>query len=367
MYFYIGLILLTLSIIESLFKYEIGIKRILLIFSISLFFILVAFNTWSPDLDSYKLQYQNYDEQYVKYSVEPATLFIMKYANIFGFTFEQYQIFIAFIIFLLLYKSLVKYSPLPVFILSCFYIIPFFPNIVQVRSFLSYSILIYALRFLNNQKIKFWMLFLVAFFIHYSVLVFLPFIFLKRFPFYNSVKKNHYIILIGTLLLLLVPKSISEPVLIFINPKYLQNLKNSNTFLGTLTLFMPFYIINYFVLSFHERKYKFIEYKIDEKYKSYIPLLVQLIQYSNYTIIFQYFLRDTSRITYILYLATLIYLSIILFYGVSKKYNKKKVTFLRVTVLLWTILIFYVNFLMINLGEYFKIIERVFDSNSIFK
>jgi hypothetical protein len=367
MYFYICLILLTLSLIESLFKHEINIKRVLLIFSISLLFILIAFNTWSPDLDSYKLHYENYDEQYVKYSIEPLTLLIMNYANRFGLTFEQYQIFIAFIIVFLLYKSLVKYSPLPIFILGCFYFIPFYPNIVQLRSFLSYTILIYAFRFLNDQKIKFWILFLIAFLTHYSVLVFLPFILLKRFSFFYSVKKNHYIILISTLLLLFVPKSISEPIITFINPKYKLLLEEKNTFLGTLALFMPFYIINSLILNFHEKRYKFIEHKIDSKYKKHIPLLIQLIQYSNYTILFQYFVRDTSRITYLLYLATLVYLSIILFYGVSKRYDEEKVTLLRVATVLWTILIFYVNFLMVNGGEYFKIIEKVFDSNSILK
>jgi hypothetical protein len=59
--------------------------------------------------------------------------------------------------------------------------------------------------------------------------------------------------------------------------------------------------------------------------------------------------------------------SIILFYGVSKRYDKEKVTLLRVATVLWTILIFYVNFLMVNEGEYFKIIEKVFDSNSMLK
>jgi hypothetical protein len=367
MYFYIALILLTLSLIESLFKFEIDIKRILLIFSMSLFFILIAFNTWSPDLDNYKIQYKNYDEQFIKYTVEPATRFIMKYANMFGFTFEQYQIFTAVIIVFLLYKSLVKYSPLPIFVLSCFYFIPFYPDIVQVRSFLAYAIVIYALRFSDDQKIKFCILMVIAILTHYSVLIILPFIFLRRFSFFNSVKKNHYIIPIGIFLLLLIPKSLSEPIITFINPKYKLLLDAKNTFLGTLVLFMPFYVINSFILNFHKKRYKFIEHKIENKYKKHIPLLIQLIQYSNYTVLFQYFIRDISRITYLLYMAALVYLSIILFYGVSKRYNKEKVTLIRVSTVLWTILIFYVNFLMVNGGEYFKIIERTFDSNSILK
>jgi len=367
MYFYICLILLTFSLIESLFKYEIDIKRILLIFSLALFFILIAFNTWSPDLDSYKFQYENYDEQYVRYSVEPLTLLIIKYANMFGFAFEQYQIFIASVIAFLLYKSLIRYSPLPIFVLSCFYFIPFYPDIVQLRSFLSYTILIYALGFSNDQKIKFWLLFGLALLTHYSILIFLPFIFLKRFSFFNSVKKNHYIILISLLVLLLIPKSISEPIITFVNPKYKLLLDEKNTFLGTLVLFMPFYCINSFVLNFNEKRYKYIEHKIDKKYKKHIPLLIQLIQYSNYTILFQYFIRDVSRITYLLYLADLVYLSIILFYGVSRRYSKEKVTFLRVSTVLWAILIFYVNFLMINGGEYFKVIEKVFNSNSVLR
>jgi len=290
----------------------------------------------------------------------------MKYANIFGFSFEGYQIILASMIFILLYKSLTKYSPLPIFVLSCFYFIPFFPNIVQVRSFLSYSLLIYSLRFLDQHKMKFWILFVLAFLAHYSVLIFLPLVVLRRFSFFHVIKKNHFIILFSTLLLLLIPKSVSEPLITYINPKYKIFLDQNNTFLGTLALFIPFYIVNSIVLSFHAKRYKEIEHKIDSNYKKLIPLLIELIQYSNYTILFQYFVRDTSRITYLLYFGTVIYLSIIIFYGVSRKYNRHEVLLFRTGTLLWTLVIFYVNFLMVNSGEYFKIIDKVFNSNSFF-
>lgn len=367
MYFYICLIILLFSLFESIFKYQNKAKKIFFIFSLILLFILIAFNTWSPDLESYKIHYKSYNEQFVKYSVEPLTLFIMKYANMLGFTFEQYQFFVAFIIIVLLYKSLVNYSPLPAFVLSCFYFIPFFPNVVQVRSFLAYSILIYALKFLNDKKIKFWTLFFLAFLAHYSVLIFLPLIFLRRFAFFKQVKTNHYVIFFSVLLLLLVPKSFSEPLITYINPKYKLLLDQNNTFIGTLVLFIPFYIINSIVLNFHDKRYKTIEHKIDLKYKKVIPVLIELIQYANYTILFQYFIRDTSRITFLLHLSTLVYLSIVIFYGVSSVYSRQKVLFVRSMTLLWTVLIFYVNFLMVNGGDYFKIIEKIFSSNSIFK
>ena len=365
MYYYLAVVLFILMLFEGFFNKVIVIQKTVFFITAILFIIIQGFNTWSPDMESYRIHFDDYDEDYVINSVEPLHIKIIEFVRWAGGDFKDFIFFYGLLIMSLFLFSIKKYSPLPVFLLLNFYFIPFFPDIVQIRVFLGFSVFLVALQYFNKNNIRFYVLYFISLLCHFALLIFLPFFFLRKMTFFSNQKNNNIIIITGSLLLLLVPKSFSEPLIVFINPKYSTFLEATSTYLGTIILFLPFFIINNIALYHFNTFYKNIKTEIDLKYRKNIPFFMQLIQYSNYMILPQYFIRDFSRITMNLHILTLIYFSYILYIGWSKKYNERKVVFYKSLFLVGSVLMFYFNFLLLNNGEYMEIIEKNFASNSI--
>jgi len=366
MYFVIALILFFLTVIESVIRKDVFLRRVLTFLAGICFFSLIGFNTWSPDLDNYRVHYANYDEEFIKLTIEPVFIFLMKMSNEYGLVFSQYIMLLGMIITFLLTYAIYKLSPLPVFVLTNFYIIPFYPDIVQLRFFFGFLLFVVGLLYFKKNKLIFLSFFTVACLSHYSILVFVLFFIIRKFSFFKSISKNNIIILTFVLILILIPKSITNPMIIYFNPKYEIYTDTENSYLGTVILFIPIYLLNLFILTHHKMKYVSVESRISKNYKVHIPILIQLIQFSNYIIIFQWFIRDFSRISMNINLFAIIYISIILVYGVGLVYSKHKALLYKTVIFLFSIVLYYVSFLMINLGEYFQIIEKTMNSNSLF-
>ncbi len=300
MYFFVILILCVLSFFEFKFK-ENYLFRILLSFlTASLFFTLMGFNSFSPDLENYRTHFDDLDQEYIQLAVEPFILFLMGTCKNMGLSFEGYQIFFSFFTFSLFAYSVFKYSPFPIFVTLNFFFHPFFfPDITQARFFLGFAFFLFSLQFFNSQKRVFYTLLLIAILCHFSLLIVLVFLAARRFDFFKSQFKSNCIIISGTAILLLIPKNILEPLIILLNPKYSiyfdPDAEGLGTFMGTLALFIPFFILNNVILwHYHNR---FAEGSIPTKYTKNIPLFIELVQFFNYIILFQYFIRDFSRIT----------------------------------------------------------------------
>jgi hypothetical protein len=365
MFLYLVSFLFILMIFEGAFNKITLIKNSLLLITVIIFFVIQCFNTWSPDLENYSIHFVNYKEDYVINNLEFLHLKIIEFIKWLGGDFSDFIYVYGILIMSFFLFSIRKYSPLPVFVLMNFFFIPFFTDLVQIRFFLGFSIFLFSLQYFDKHKILFSGLCIIASLCHYSLLVFLPFLFLRKSAFFNNQKKSNTIIISGIFLLTMVPKTIIEALIILINPKYSTYLEATSTYIGTLAMFIPFFIINNIALYHYNTFYKNIDSKIETRYKKNIPLFIQLIQYSNYTILLQYFIRDFSRVTMNLYILTLIYFSIIFYIGWSKKYNEKKVMFLKTALLCFSVIVFYFTFLFINDGKYFDIIDKTFSSNSV--
>jgi hypothetical protein len=344
------------------------IFRILLVFITGLlFFILLGFNSFSPDLDLYKLHYEDIDQQYIKLSIEPFIFYLMTYCKNIGLSFEGYQLIFSFLVFSLFIYSIFKYSPLPVFVSLNFFFIPFFPDIAQIRFFLGFSVFLFSIQFFQSRKWLFYSLLIVAILCHLSLVTILFFLILRKFKFFKSQRQSNIIIILGISLLLFVPKSILEPVLIFFNPKYLTYIDSdglgTGSFLGTLVLFAPFFVINNLVLWHYNNHYS--EELLPIKYAKNVPVFMELVQFSSFIILFQYFIRDFSRITQNGLIISTIYFSIIIYSLIEE--NKRLVAgIFAVGVLGSTILIYYIQFLMVNNFQYFELINQTFTSNYLF-
>lgn len=367
MYFFIILILSFLSFFEFKFN-EKYLFRILLTFVTGLmFFILLGFNSFSPDMDSYKIHYEDIDQEYIKISIEPFVFYLMTLCKNIGLSFKGYQVVFSFLTFSLFIYSIFKYSPLPIFVCLNFFFIPFFPDITQVRFFLGFAFFMFSLQFFKSKKWLFYFLLLIAILCHFSLMIIVIFLIIRKFKFFRSQFKSNIIIISGTCFLLLVPKNILEPLLILLNPKYSvyfnADAEVIGTFLGTLVLFIPFFIVNNIILWHYHNRYT--EEAIPTKYAKNIPLFIELVQFSNYIILFQYFIRDFSRITQNGLIIASIYFSIIIYSLIQEK-RMLTAKLIAVIVLSTTIIIYYIQFLMVNNFQYFEVINKTFTSNYLF-
>lgn len=365
MYYILFLLILILCFFESVFEKN-KIKNLFFILAGLLFFTIQAFNTWAPDLESYKIQFDYIREEFVRQVLEPGHIFLIEIVKDNGGSFNDFIFVYAVLIMLPFLYFIKKSSPFPIFTLSLFFIIPFFPDITQIRVFLAFAIFFFSLQFFKNKKVIFYGLYLVSICCHYSMLAMIIFFILRKFQFFKDTRKNNIIILVGALILIAVPKSIANTVVVLVNDKYSSYLEGTGTFLGTFGLFLPFFILNNFVLYHYRKNQEFIEETFNIKYKKNLPLFIELISYSNYIILLQYFIRDFSRITMNLSILSFIYISLLLFYGYNKKTTKVTLLGFRFAVYIYVFLIFYIVFLLLNNGEYLKNIERTFSSNSLY-
>jgi hypothetical protein len=365
MYFIIILILSFFSFLDFYFNKKYSVK-ILLTFSVGvLFFILLGFNSYSLDLDNYKLLYEDLDQDYMKLVIEPFIFYFMIFSKNIGLSFEGYQVLFSFLTFLLFSYSLFMYSPLPVFVFLNFFFIPFYPDIVQIRFFLGFVIFLFSIQFFDTKKWWFYSLLLIAILCHFSLLIILFFLFIKRFKFFKNQFKSNVIIITGICFLSFIPKSIIEPTLTILNPKYslYVNTDELSTFLGTLVLFIPFFIINNIILWHYNNRYS--ENSIPIKYAKNVPIFIELVQFSNYTILFQYFIRDFSRISQNGLIIASIYFSIIIYSLIEQK-KIFSAQLIVICTIMCTIIIYFIQFLMVNKFQYFEVINKTITTNLFF-
>ena len=357
MYFFISAILAVLAFLEFYFNKRYFCRLFLVLCAGVMFFILLGFNSFSPDLDYYKLHFEDLDQDYIRFTVEPFILFLMETCKNAGLTFEGYQIVFSLITFSLFIISIFKYSPYPVFVLLNFYFIPFFPDITQIRFFLGFTVFLFSLQFFNKKKWIFYSFMLIAILCHLSMIMMLLFIFLRRFKFFKNQFKCNAIIFLGTFILAFTPKSIVNPILAYINPKLLMYAESDmvGTFMGTVMLFLPFFIINNGIIYFHN-KYSEIYYpSIAETYRKHIQIFIDLIQFSNFLILFQYFIRDFSLFNQNINVLAVIYCSLIIYSFIAKK-NVKSAKNILTSVIICNLILYYIQFLMVNNFKYFEII-----------
>lgn len=367
MYFFISLILLILVFFEYYLNRDYLIRLFLVFCAGLFFFILLGFNSFSPDLDNYRIHFQDLDQDYIRLAVEPFILFLMETCKKMGLSFEGYQIMFSFLTFSLFIYSIFKYSPLPVFVLFNFYFIPFFPDITQIRFFLGFTFFLFSLQFFHKRKWLFYFFAVIATLCHLSMIMMFLFLLMRKFKFFKNQLKCNVIIAAGVCILAFIPKSIINPLLTMIDPKLLiyAELDIVGTFTGTVILFLPFFIINNAIIYFHNKYSEQYYLVLEEKYAKHIPLLIDLIQYSNFLVLFQYFIRDFSRINQNIHILSITYLSIIIYILIKrKKIITSKLTLIMV--ISCNLILYYIQFLMVNNFAYFAVINQTFTSNHLF-
>lgn len=364
MYIILGILFLILSFLEFIFR-KFTIKYLLFIVTALLFVIIQTKISWAPDLESYQYHYFNVHKEEVYTQLEPFHIFFIKFCKNLGLNFDGFYTLYGIIILVPFFYFIKKVSPLPIMVLSLFYIIPFFPNITQIRSFLALVIFINAILFYRNNKFFFWFFYLISILCHLSMLAFLPIFILAKFKFYYNVKKSFIVISFLLLLMTLVPKDLIYSKILILNPKYMFYLENDSSYLGTLGLTFPFFLLNNFVIYHYHKNKQYFSNQIKKESYEFLGIIVYFLIYINYLIILQYFIRDFFRITMFMSVLSYCYFSIIIYYDWMKDSSIIKKHFYRIILLAWAFLAYYINFVMINNAHMFYIIEKTINSNTL--
>lgn len=117
------------------------VAMILFIFS----FLLMALNTENPDSAGYMNEYDlaKYDfDQLIK--LEISHFYLMKICNQLGFTFYQYKMVVAAVVYILLFSGITKHSKYPAFV-AAIYLIAYLPlDVIQYRNILAFAIVFWG-------------------------------------------------------------------------------------------------------------------------------------------------------------------------------------------------------------------------------
>ena len=366
MYYFIAIALLLCTFMESILKRS-GLRFLIGLPVFLIFFVIQAYNEWSPDMHNYQSHFEYIDNEIIGRSIEPVHGFLIKAVHSFGGDFSDFIFIYGVLIVVLLFVNVYYYSPLPIFFLCCYFIVPFFPNIVQLRFFLAINVFILGIRFLDKKNLIFYGLYVLSILCHVSLVVMIPFLFVRRFSFFKNYKKANWILGISVLVLLFVPPTIVSPIVNLIAPKFTRYLElvSITRFMGTIALFLPFFALSTFCLWHYNTKFGTFKHKVSPAILTKIPMMMALIQFSNFTIILQYFARDFWRLSMNFSFFSLAYLTICIYYGWGIKFNELKAFSSKIAIYFYFLFILYFTFLMLNNGQYMEIIRRTIESSTL--
>lgn len=162
-----------------------------------LMWILYGFNTYNVDFNIYNniFNYTKAGHTYMQFGYS----YLNEIAHYLDWSFIFFKVVITLLAFVLLYKSILVYTSNIAFVLALYMIFPFLLDVVQLKTFLSMTIVIYSLRYLINTDrksvIKYIGLILIASSVHYLSLFYL-FLLLVHFNKTKLLIKNVAIITI---------------------------------------------------------------------------------------------------------------------------------------------------------------------------
>lgn len=164
---------------------------------IFLMIILYVFNIGNPDYHAYVYAYNNR---------VGAHEWLWNYLSIIakdsGLDYILFRFILVTISFLLIRKTIVKYSFRPDIVCILYFIFPFALDVTQVRNFIAMSILVYAFPLLIYRKLFnrlcFILLTILAAGFHYAAYIYLPLAFLDLV--FDRIKMKHILIMLCCLI-----------------------------------------------------------------------------------------------------------------------------------------------------------------------
>jgi hypothetical protein len=352
------------GLLESAYNQSLETIKLKKIIVWAIIFTIVAFNSWSPDYDNYRQHFESAEFGDAPRILEPGFIWVMQGLNAIGVPFQGLLVFVGLVTATCQTKVLFSISRLPFLIFACNYMLPFFPNIVQLRSFIAFSLIMMAL-VMQNRQIKTSIVFaLLAPLFHVGVIPLLPLFLIRKSILMTSSKI--YWALLGVICIVgvLLPSQDARQIMIELNPKFSTLEEYSQTPLNTFILYSPIAIANVLLILHHEKsKQKTITApKIHERKTE----LIVFIKYATLTFPLVFVTRDFSRIIINFAVFAYGYLGIIAEEKPTVA-NSSRNALRRIGVLAFASVLFASQNLLVNGVENFQTIEKTFDSNHLFE
>ena len=179
---------------------KIKLVSLSVLFIFILMWILFAFNTKTTDYGNYELFYQ-YANNGIRYpGLEIGYYYFTRLCTILGLNFQQFLMLYSFLGLYLIISTVLKLSKHNTAMILLFFVFfPYFHLIAFPRSFFSYSLVLYGIRYLvdNNKRsyIKFIVSVILASLFHLSSLFYLFILFIR------IDKKKFNVLIFGSLVL----------------------------------------------------------------------------------------------------------------------------------------------------------------------
>lgn len=125
---------------------------IFVIFLISWF--IFGWNTWNADYNTYLKIYNNLNNIVVFKSVEIGFAYFMSFCRFFGFSYNTFLKIYSFIGLFIIYNSTKYFIKNYSMVIILYLIYPFFIDVIQIRNFMSFAIILFGIRFLLNDSLK---------------------------------------------------------------------------------------------------------------------------------------------------------------------------------------------------------------------
>lgn len=343
MYFLILLLFLLVAIIEERTN-----KKLVIIPCIIMAYIF-AYNKVNPDLENYEKIFKTVENLNID-RYEKGFLKIIEICKNNGLFFDDFRLIISIIVMVLIYKFLYKSTNLPSYLALNFFIIVFFINYTQMRSFIAIAIFLYAISNLYNKKFLMYSIIALLPLFHRSMGIFWLFLIYDKMKLYRVKKMNILIPLLGMCLIIFFPKDFLEILIKGIHEKYLVYLSKGRKYYGTLVLIAPYYLMNLLCIKDYFKNFKY------KRKSNEIKQIISVISFSNYILLFSLIIRDFLRISTNLYIFNVIY-----FIWREYNYGKSIKKYKLVVMLIITIVIFYIEFLLLN-PKYFLEIKQSIES-----
>lgn len=173
--------------INTCFSFGKKHSRFFALLLITIMWILFAGNTKNPDQINYITTYKLSSNMQITLDFtksEPGFYFINKFFSILSNNYNVFLFEIVFICFLLIDNTVKRYTNNCNYVFICYFFYSFFLDVVQVRSFIAMSIIIFAIKYLiedkKGNKFKFLIFLFIAGIIHYSAFLYVVLIFIKK-------------------------------------------------------------------------------------------------------------------------------------------------------------------------------------------
>jgi hypothetical protein len=367
MYISTALVLIITGFLERNEEVDRTLKALKLFAIWTVLFVCIGFNSWTPDYENYEIHFEQPDLGSDLTIYEPVFGLLMSFFRAFELQYSHFLLFCGFVIATLTTRIISLLTNQPLFAFSCYYLSPLFPNIVQTRSCLAFSIGLTAVLMARRRKSLGVIILTFASLIHVGVLPLYILIILNNGLYFLSCLRFLMLFLLIFAITYLIPVETIYSAAAEIHTKYevLNEIYYSK--INTIIYYAPVFLI--LIIPILD------DYKNSLESEKESEMLGRMVSRKDIVTICKYAVlamplvlisRDFIRLSLnCLVFAYGYFLSRELKSATIDKWKNEVIQ--KIKLLSLVAIMYYCLNLHVNRGEYFEVIKNSFESNSMLK